>query len=255
MSPSLLIEFTKRDFVERYTGSLLGTSWAFIRPLVDILIYTLVFSKIMTAKLGGIESPYSYSIYLIAGIIPWTAFANTIMRTTTSFSEKKGIISKMNLSLLRFPSFILFSEVITYAITLLFYFIFLAASGHGFSKFLLLLPLIFLAQQILAYSLGIFFAVLNVFFKDFKELVGVLIQLWFWLTPIVYVENILPDFAKTLMIFNPAYLFVSSYHSIFAYQQAPPVNYLLWLTLLSHAFALISYTLFKFLEKDVRDFL
>lgn len=255
MSPSLLIEFTKRDFVERYTGSLLGTSWAFIRPLVDILIYTLVFSKIMTAKLGGIESPFSYSIYLIAGIIPWTAFANTIMRTTTSFVDKKNIITKMDLSLLKFPSFILFSEVITYAITSSFYFIFLFASGYGFSKFILFVPLVFLAQQILAYSMGIFFAVLNVFFKDFKELVGVIMQIWFWLTPIVYVEKILPDFVKGFMVLNPAYLFVSSYHDIFAYQQAPPFSYIVSLIMIAHFFALMAYLLFKFLEKDVRDFL
>lgn len=255
MNLSLLIEFTKRDFAERYTGSLLGTSWAFIRPLVDILIYTVVFSKIMGSRLPGIESPFGYSIYLVAGIIPWTAFSNTIMRITTSFSDKKDIISKMNLNLSTFPLFILFSEAITYIITMSFYFIFLFVTGFGFSEYILFIPLIFVAHQILAYSLGIFFAVFNVFLKDIKELVGVIVQIWFWMTPIVYVFDILPSVVKNFMIFNPTFLFVHSYQSIFLYKSMPNINYIIAIIILGHVFALIAYLLFKFMEKDVRDFL
>ncbi len=116
MKLRLLIEFTKRDFTERYSGSILGVGWSFISPLVNIMIYTLIFSKIMSARMPGVEGEYSYSIYLVSGLIPWLAFANTVSRSSTVYLDKKHIISKVNLSLFRLPMFIVISETITFII-------------------------------------------------------------------------------------------------------------------------------------------
>ncbi len=93
MNISLILELTKRDFIERYSGSSLGFIWSFIYPLITILIYMVIFGNLMGARLPGMVSIWGYGVYLIAGLVPWTAFANTVTRSSNVFLEKKHIIS------------------------------------------------------------------------------------------------------------------------------------------------------------------
>ena len=131
-----MIELTKRDFTERYSGSVLGVFWTFIWPLVNIFVYTVIFSQVMGARLHGASSTtYSYGIYLIAGILPWTAFANTVSRSATIFVDKKTIISKIKVSLPSLPLYIVMSESITFLITLFIYMVFLAYNAEGLPVF------------------------------------------------------------------------------------------------------------------------
>ena len=137
---SFIIEITKRDFAERFAGSVLGSLWAIIWPIVNLFIYIVIFGKIMGARLPGTSNMNAYGIYLAAGLIPWTAFAATISRSTSAFIGKKHIITKINTSL---PSLLLhinLSETITYIISMIVFFIILAFQGYEFHKSLLLLP-------------------------------------------------------------------------------------------------------------------
>ncbi len=254
MNLRLILEFTKRDFTEKYAGSLLGVIWAFIYPLVMITIYAVVFSNIMGAKLRpGQNSGFSYVAYLVAGIIPWTAFANTIVRSSTVFLDQKRVISKVPLSLPLLPLYVVLSETITCVITFLLYIILLIVSGIPLNKSIIFLPIIYIVHQLFAYALGLFFAMFVVFLRDLKELINVGVQIWFWVTPIVYVVDILPDFVKSAMIFNPAYYFISAYHDIFVYGKNPDFIYLLVLAIAGHIILLFAYMLFKNKEKDIRD--
>lgn len=255
MNISLIIELTKRDFTERFSGSVLGVSWSFIWPLVNISIYIIIFSKIMGAKLPNISSTYSYGIYLVAGLVPWTAFANTVLRASTIFVDKKYIITKIWVSLPSLPLYIVLSESITFLITLFIFIAFLITTGAPMHKSLILLPFIYIIQQIFAYSLGFFIAILHVFIRDLKEVTGIILQIWFWFTPIVYVIYIVPDFVKKLFSYNPAYLFVGTYHDIFVFGEIPDFTNLVKLTILSHLILIVGYTMYKRLEKDIRDFI
>lgn len=255
MNISLIWELTKRDFTDRYSGSVLGLFWSFIWPLVNIFIYTVIFARIMSAKLPGATGPFSYGIYLVAGLVPWIAFANTLTRAATVFVEKKSIITKLNVSLPRLPLYIVLSESITFVITFAIYFVFLVITGHGLSEYILFLPFVFVVQQIFAFGLGFLIATLNVFLRDLKEIIGIVVQVWFWFTPIVYVSSILPQTIKDVLKFNPAYLFVKSYQDILALKQLPNFIYLIVLAILGHVLLLLGYLLFKKLEKDVRDFI
>lgn len=252
---SLLIELTKRDFTERYSGSVLGVFWTFIWPLVNIFVYTVIFSQVMGARLQGTSSTYSYGIYLIAGILPWTAFANTVSRSATIFADKKGIISKIKVSLPSLPLYIVMSESITFLITLFIYMVFLLMTGTPLRITLVFLPVIYLVQQIFAFSLGFLITIFHVFIRDLKEITGIVLQLWFWFTPIVYVYDILPAFAKNLVAFNPAFLFIKAYQDIFVLNQVPEFVNLMKLSIMAHLFLLAGYVIFKKLERDIRDFL
>ncbi|MCP4682538.1 MAG: ABC transporter permease [Desulfobacterales bacterium] len=252
---SLIWDLTKRDFTERFAGSALGAIWAFIWPLVNLFIYIIIFGKIMGGRLPGSSDIYSYSIYLSVGLIPWSAFAGAISRSTSAFIDKKHIISKISVSLPSFLIIINLSETITFVITSLFFFLFLIATDYEFHTHLLLFPFLFYLQQILAFGLGLLSATLTVFIRDLREVVGIILQLWFWFTPIIYISSILPDILKKIVVYNPFFILAESYHRLFVYNDMPMMRSLIILCLIAHLFLAASYALFRALEKDVRDFL
>ena len=129
------------------------------------------------------------------------------------------------------------------------------ATGYEFNARLLLFPFIFYLQQILAFGLGLLSATLTVFLRDLKEVVGIILQLWFWFTPIVYVSSILPEFVKSALVFSPAYIITESYHRIFVFNDYPAAASMVILTAIAHFILFASYALFRAMEKDVRDFL
>jgi len=178
MNIRLILNLTRQDFRDRYAGSILGIFWALINPLVMITIYLMIFSEIMGAKLPGTSNLDSFSIYLISGLLPWLAFSNTLVRTTSVFQDKKNIITKVKVNLKSFPIYIALSESLTFFVSivvfLIIYFLFL----NGKFTLILILPMFFLffLQQSLAVALGLIFALANVFFKDTKEFVSIFLR-------------------------------------------------------------------------------
>jgi lipopolysaccharide transport system permease protein len=255
MNFSLIFELAKRDFIERYSGSALGFVWSFIYPLINILIYMVIFGSLMGAKLPGMTSVWGYGIYLIVGLVPWTAFSNTVTRSSTVFLDKKNIISKIHVDLPSLPLFIVLSETITFCVTFAIFLLILLISGFVITPLLIFIPVIYLIQQVLAYALGFFLAMLVVFLRDLKEVVIIFFQIWFWFTPIVYVYEILPPLAQKVLILNPALSFISAYHDIFIFGQVPSFIFLSIVLVLSCLLIFIDYFIFKKLERDIRDFI
>jgi len=252
---SLVWELTKRDFSERFAGSVLGSLWALIWPLVSLAIYIIIFGKLMGGRLPGSSNIYSYSIYVTVGLVPWTALAGSISRCSSVFLDKRHLVSKIRIS---FPSLLLYinlSETITFLFSMSFFFAFLLLTHYEFNSNMLLIPYIYYLQQLFTFGVGLLAATLTVFVRDIKEIIGVILQFWFWFTPIVYVSEILPEFAKKIMVFNPAYVIIESYHRIFVFNDEPSYRSLILLTILTHILVLASYSIFRALEKDVRDFL
>jgi lipopolysaccharide transport system permease protein len=252
---SLIIELAKRDFTERYSGSALGFMWSFVYPLINILIYMIIFGSLMGARLPGMSSIWGYGVYPIAGLVPWTAFANTVTRSSTVFLDKKNIIAKIHVDLPTLPLFIVLSETITFVVTLAIFLVILLITGVPLTWYLALIPLLYLIQQVFAYALGFFLAMFVVFLRDLKEVVAIGFQIWFWFTPIVYVFDILPSLAQKILILNPMLSVVSAYHDIFVFQRMPSFFYLSLVFIGSIILIVVDYLIFKKLEKDIRDFI
>lgn len=255
MNFSLIIELAKRDFTERYSGSALGFMWSFVYPLINILIYMIIFGSLMGARLPGMSSIWGYGVYLIAGLVPWTAFANTVTRSSTVFLDKKNIIAKIHVDLPTLPLFIVLSETITFVVTLAIFLVILLITGVPLTWYLALIPLLYLIQQVFAYALGFFLAMFVVFLRDLKEVVAIGFQIWFWFTPIVYVFDILPSLAQKVLILNPMLSVVSAYHDIFVFQRMPSFFYLFLVLMVGVALIIVDYAIFRKLEKDIRDFI
>ncbi len=207
----------KREFQSKYRNSLLGAAWTVINPLAMIIVYTVIFSQIMRAKLPGIDSTFAYSIYLCAGVLTWGLFAEITGRAQNMFLEHANLLKKLSFPRLCLPVTVVATASLNFAIVFGLFTAFLIISGNfpGWA-YLALLPV--LAIQIaFAIGLGMVLGVLNVFFRDVGQLFSVVLQFWFWLTPIVYPITILPESLQPLMALNPMASLMAAYQNILVF--------------------------------------
>ena len=223
----------KRDFEIRYLRSLLGASWTFIHPLALILIYTVVFSRIMQARLVDFNGPYAYSIYLCSGLIFWGLFAEIVLKAQMIFLEQANLLKKINFPRICLPIVVAGNGLISFLIIFCLFLAFLALIGAmpGLEIFTLI-PITALTV-LFAVALGTCLGILNVFFRDVGHLFGVLLQFWFWLTPIVYPVSILPQWAQDLMELNPLANIVQAAQAVLLGHTWPDWRSLTWATTLA----------------------
>ena len=211
----------RREIVTQYRGSLLGAAWVLIGPMAMILIYTLVFSHLMRSRLVGVDSAFGYSIFLCAGLLPWTFFAESLTRLQAVFVTNGNLMKKAMFPRICLPIVALGVAGFNFVVIVSLFLIFLVVSG-SFPGLVLLAALPALSVQIaLATGLGMLFATLNVFFRDVGQAVTLLLQFWFWLTPIVYPLASLPGWAQSVLVWNPLAVIVSHYQSVLLYQRLP----------------------------------
>ena len=216
-----VLGMVSRDFKARYLGSVLGATWAVLNPLAQILIYTLIFSQVMRARLPNIADPLAYSLYLCAGVLTWNYFVEVLLRSQAVFLEQANMLKKVNFPRVTLPSYVFLSATVNFAIIWSLFLGFLLVSGRWPGWVLLALVPLLLVQQALAAGLGLMLGVINVFFRDVAQAVGVALQFWFWLTPIVYPVSAVPGTVRNLMSWNPIYPLVTSYQRIVVEHQWP----------------------------------
>ena len=211
----------KREFQARYANSLLGTLWTILGPAATIAIYIVVFSKIMQGRLSGIDDSFAYGIYLCAGILTWGMFSEVITLGLNMFLQHANLLKKLNFPRLCLPVIVMFGSAVNLFVILSVFVMLLLATGRMPGIVLLgVIPVIAL-QLILAISIGLLFGVVNVFFRDVTHFSAIILQLWFWMTPIVYPLNILPEYAQAIVMLNPMTPIVIAYQNIFVYGSWP----------------------------------
>ena len=221
----LLLHLVKRNFKTRYLGSVLGFSWNIVHPLIMILIYTVIFSKIMGAKLAPDAGPFSYSIYLCSGLIVWNFISEIIVQSATTFLNSATFMKKM-----KFPPIVLFgvttvSAAINFLIAFSIFLIALALIKPISLPMLFMYFFVVILAGIFCTGIGVMIGCLIVFIRDFEQLTGVVMQLGFWFTPIVYTPAVLPDIVKKILFFNPAFAFIEPLHQIMYYGRVPDTEF------------------------------
>lgn len=216
-----IVASVKREFVSRYQGTQLGVFWPIAHPLALIAIYTLVFSEIMKPALPGHDSRFAYSIYLTGGLITWTLFADLLTRSVNVFVQNGGLMKKVSIHPITFPVIATASAGIHFGIILALFLVFLLALGR-FPGLPLLAMFPVLAIAILfALGLGVLLGTINVFYRDVEQSTGIVLQFWFWLTPIVYPAQALPETIKAALSWNPLWPIVRAMQGIFLEHRFP----------------------------------
>jgi len=234
----------KREFQSKYRNSLLGASWSVINPLAMIVVYTVIFSQIMSAKLPGVDSTFAYSIYLCAGVLTWGLFAEITGRAQNTFLENANLLKKLSFPRLCLPVVVVANAALNFAIIFGLFTLFLLVSGNfpGVA-YLAVLPLLAILSAF-AIGLGITLGVLNVFFRDVGQFFGVFMQFWFWLTPIVYPVNILPAGLQDLIGYNPMAPLVAGFQGVLVSGQWPQWASLIYPGVLAGLFCLLGMRMF-----------
>lgn len=211
----------KREFQTRWQGTQFGPIWIVANPLATIFIFTVIFANIMRPSLPGHDSPYAYSIYLCAGVLAWNLFSELLSRCVGIFVEHGNLLKKMHFPKLVLPIMVITSGFLNFCIVFALFLLFLAFSGN-FPGWIVWATLPVLAVQMaLTAGLGMFLGTLNVFYRDVQQSTALVLQFWFWLTPIVYAASGLPDSVKRALEWNPMWPLVRAYQTIFLEHKAP----------------------------------
>lgn len=242
-----------REFWGRYLNSLLGSIWSILNPMAMIFIYTVIFSKIMRAKLPGIDDTMGYGIFLCSGLLTWGFFSELLGRCPNIFIEQANLLKKVSFPRITLPVILFFSTAVNFAIIFGIFIIFLIVTGRfpGWA-IVAFLPLLMI-QQAFVLGFGMLLGALNVFFRDVGQLLGIVLQFWFWLTPIVYPVTILPERARNLIELNPMTQFVTAYQQIILHNQLPHWTQIRMHTIGAVIFLIGGFYVFRRLSGDIVD--
>jgi lipopolysaccharide transport system permease protein len=241
------------DLRYQYAGTGMGVFWNIIHPLLQILVYGFVLSRLKALRSG--ESDMLYVLYLCTGLFPWHAFSEAIARGSNELLANSVYLRRLAISPEIFVAKNALTSVINLLILLLLLIPFSLFLGEPLSwSLLLLLPLAVLLQ-LLAFGLSLALASLRVFFRDIGEILRILILIWMWTIPVLYQETLLPENARFLFGLNPPYPFIRSIRNVFLEQQGPSLETWLvmagWLSL----FVLIGTLIMQKLQVEIRDVL
>jgi lipopolysaccharide transport system permease protein len=248
-----IIESVRREFVARYTGTQLGVLWAVLQPLAMILIYTLVFANIMKPSLPGHSSQFAYSIYLCSGVLTWALFSEVLSRSASVFIHNANLLKKVNFPKIILPINIILSALLHYLIVMLLFMAFLF-SINAFPGLVMFsaIPVVLLMIGF-SVGLGIFCGTINVFYRDVEQTLGMILQFWFWLTPIVYANKSLPPEITELLRWNPMGAVIRSMQMIFLEQKQPEWTTLLYPAVISLVLLFLGFATFRRLSGEIVD--
>ena len=237
----------------RYRNSLLGPLWVIIQPMAMIVVYTVVFSQVMRAKLPGVDTSFGYSIFLCSGILTWGLFADIGNRSQNIFLDNAGLLRKINFPRLCLPVVVVLNAAINFSIVFGLFTLFLLVSGNfpGVT-FLALLPLLLILLTF-ATGMGMVLGVVNVFFRDVGQLFTLALQFWFWLTPVVYPLGVLPAVAQKLMQLNPMAPLIAGFQTSLVAKQWPDWGSLAYPAVLACGLCWLGLRLFRTLASDLLD--
>lgn len=248
-----ILSSIKNELITRFARSKLGGMWIIINPLAQVAIYALIFSNIMSARRPDIDSKYGFTIYLMAGLLAWTLFSEIINRCLNLFIENSNLIKKIKFPRITLPTIVVGYNLVNNMflfIAMLGIFLIL---GYQFSlNILWLLPLTFTLAAF-ATGVGLVIGVMNVFIRDLSQAVPIILQIWFWFTPIIYPVEIIPYTYQNLMNINPMYHFVTAYHEIIVYGRSPKIQVFLIVGAFSILMLLLSLYLFRRSNEEMVD--
>lgn len=245
----------KNEFISRFARSKLGGLWIIINPLSQVLIYALILSNVLAAKIPGVENKYNYAIYLMAGLLAWTLFSEIITRCLNLFIVHSNLMKKMSFPRITLPTIVIGSCLLNNILLIISVLGVFALLGHQFSMVMLWIIPLTLLVMVLALGIGLIIGVMNVFIRDISQVIPIILQMWFWFTPIVYPESIIPESYRHLLNLNPMYPIISAYHQVLVYNKAPQFDSLIVVSVIAIVLMLFSLFLFRRASAEIVDVL
>ena len=195
----LLAVLTMRDIKVRYKQTVLGAAWAIIQPLTTMLIFTIIFGRLAKIPSEG----FPYPVFVYAGLLPWTFFANALSSSGNSLVGSAHLISKVYFPRLIIPLSSVGAGVVDLLISTAILFLLMVFYQVPLTLHVLAAPLLIFGVIATALGVGTLLSALTVSYRDFRFVVPFMIQIWMYLTPVVYGVNFIPEKYRWLLLFNP----------------------------------------------------
>jgi homopolymeric O-antigen transport system permease protein len=234
-----MYELVLRDLRLRYRRSVLGLLWTLLNPLAQLLVLDLVFSRVLPLNIPN------YSLFLFTGLLAWNWFQASLYAGTGSIVDNRELIHRPGFPAAVLPLATTVSYFIHFLLALPILLIFMFLSGIQISSAFLILPVIFATQFILILSLIYFTAAIQVTFRDTQYLLGVILFLGFYLTPIFYDSSAIPPEVHPLYYLNPMVTIINAYRSVFMDAEFPGGLPLILVGLVSIVICWLTYQVFK----------
>ncbi len=245
----LLWNMTVRHLRGQYKQSILGYAWTLVMPLSQMLIMSFVFSTILRVPSQGVPFP----LFVFVALLPWNFFSSALSSATDSVAGSSNLVTKVYFPREILPTAAIFTKVVDLLFASLILVAMMIYFGHAPTWTVAWLPLLFLIQFLFTLGLSLPLAALNLFFHDVRYLVGVALTLWFYLTPVLYPVDMVPDRYRIVFDLNPISLFINAYRRVLLQDTSPGVERLALGIVISMATFLIGYYLFKKMEPGFAD--
>lgn len=211
-SKELILNLSRSDFKNRFSGSYLGITWAFVQPIVVVIIYWFVF------EVGFKSAPmndFPFLLWLIAGIVPWFFFNESLLNATNTFLEYSYLVKKVVFKISVLPVVKIMSAFYVHLFFIIFANIVYIIYGYMPSVYMIQAFYYSLCTFMLALGLSYITSSIVIFFKDLGQIVSILLQFGMWMTPIMYSEDMMPGSIRWILKINPMYYIVEGYRDTF----------------------------------------
>nr|WP_122013712.1 ABC transporter permease [Maliibacterium massiliense] len=239
----MIWSLVRRDLRGRYKGSVLGFLWTFINPLLQLAVYTLVFSFVLRSN---IENFY---MFLFVALVPWLFFSACLSGGAEAVLGQKEMVKKIYFPREVLPVAHTTSNFVNMLLCMLVIFAVLLISGIGIRMSVLYLPVIMIIQYILCMGVTFLTSSLTVYFRDLEHILGILSMAWMYMTPILYPMDIVPAELQKLYMLNPMTPIILSYRDVLFYGTAPDMFHLLYSLVFSLVVCIVGFAVFERLKR------
>jgi lipopolysaccharide transport system permease protein len=245
----LLTIWTQREIRIRYKQTFLGGAWAVLQPLALMVIFSIVFGYFVNVPTDGIPYPlFSYS-----ALLPWTFFTTTITFASVSLISNMNLLTKVYFPREVFPIAALGAAFLDFVIASILFIFLMFIYRVDVSITILWFPVLVIMQVLLMLGISFFTSATIVFYRDVRFIVPLLLQIWLFLTPVVYPLSIVPEKFLPLYMLNPMAGLIDSYRRITIMGQAPQWNFLALNLIIILLIFIFGYILFKRVEHTFAD--
>jgi lipopolysaccharide transport system permease protein len=234
---NLILSLARRELAARYKGSVLGIFWALVTPLVMIAIFTFLFAGVFKARFGLSASPWDYALYLFCGLLPWTAFQESLQLSSTTIVSHANLVKRVVFPLETLPVAQTLAALANQMFGTVALLLALLIIRHQLHATALWLPVLIVPQLIATLGAAWLLASLGVFLRDIVQGITLVLLAWMYLTPIIYPESIVPARYLSVIQWNPFTPLVRCYRRVLIDGLPPDWSGLAYFTI----FAIISF--------------
>ncbi len=247
---TMISSLVKRDLRGRYKGSVLGFFWTFLNPLLQLLVYTFVFSVIMRA---GIED---YYLFLFVALVPWTFFSTSVAGGAGCITSQQNLVNKIYFPREVLPISYVLSQLINMLLSFIVVIAVLLISGKGANLAVWwYLPIIILQETLLAFGLTMLFSGITVYFRDMQFFLNIIMMAWQFISPVMYTVDMVPERFRGIFYLNPMTPIIVAYRDVFYYKQAPELHTFIMGTVMGIVMLVIGWISFGKMKKHFAEVL